>query len=621
MTGYVYLLFVLVAATEQHRVIVTFFEREQAQKPWQFGSIAKIHNQYGRRLVLEFEAASLDVALIKQVIKPNELIEIIEACESGVGQGTQVFDSEWDKLENTEPYGMHTQGAWKAGLYGRQELVVGILDSGISQSGKGLFSHYVAGYDMISYADVWSDGTGRDPDPTDSGGFKNNSCASEWHGTICASTLAANGSVLGYMGVAPNITLLDMQVLGLCNVGWADDITDAITWAIGAWVTGIPFLNPRPAQILSISIAGKGNCSSFMQSAINMSFELGVIVVVAAGNDHSEDPSQYWPCNCLHVVCVAASTRAGELASFSNRGKEITVTAPGDHINVIGNKFTAPNLGWEYWGGTSFSTPNVAGMLALYWSMDSNNTFKSLAMGPGRRNLDFIPLGAGSGAGLITSVSPLPPVTTSLVGTLPCLALSEYRNITTNVCLPCPANQLSHGGPFSFVWPPLRNAICVSASFMYQNQSVFNCTGDVWLFWHETRWWYGGSYFAAAEGTYWGSATSALAVGQTSALQLLMLTAQSVEMCFGIDSSPTLPAVTTSATTTTALAIDTTALAITTTALAIDTTTTLATIKWFEKPVIIISVGTGAAVVVVASVFWTMHCASMHAGYAAIETA
>ena len=92
-------------------------------------------------------------------------------------------------------------------------------------------------------------------------------------------------------------------------------------------------------------------------------------------------------------------------------------------------------------------------------------------------------------------------------------------------------------------------------------------------------------------------------------------------MCFGIDSSPTLPAVTTSATTTTALAIDTTALAITTTALAIDTTTTLATIKWFEKPVIIISVGTGAAVVVVASVFWTMHCASMHAGYAAIETA
>jgi hypothetical protein len=139
----------LVAVTEQHRVIVSFYEHEKAQMQWQFGSIAKVHNQYGRRLVLEFETPpnwDLEITLIKGVIKPNELIEIIEACKACVGQGTasEVFDSKWDKLKATKPYGMHTQGEWKAGLFGRQELVVRIIESGISQSGKSLSSHYVA---------------------------------------------------------------------------------------------------------------------------------------------------------------------------------------------------------------------------------------------------------------------------------------------------------------------------------------------------------------------------------------------------------------------------------------------------------------------------------------------
>src|SRR3569623_963093 len=92
-----------------------------------------------------------------------------------------------------------------------------------------------------------NDGGGRDADASDPGdwvaanecGNGNAASNSSWHGTHVAGTIAAlmnNG--IGGPGVAPNVRLLPVRVLGKCG-GTTSDIVDAMRWAAGLSVPGV----------------------------------------------------------------------------------------------------------------------------------------------------------------------------------------------------------------------------------------------------------------------------------------------------------------------------------------------------------------------------------------------
>ncbi len=84
-----------------------------------------------------------------------------------------------------------------------------------------------------------------------------------WHGTKVASILAArHGS--GVYGTAYNASIMSVRVLGRCSSGYANDITDAIVWAIGGAITGMQ-INPRLAHIVSMSLSGVELCPSYLQ--------------------------------------------------------------------------------------------------------------------------------------------------------------------------------------------------------------------------------------------------------------------------------------------------------------------------------------------------------------------
>ena len=102
------------------------------------------------------------------------------------------------------------------------------------------------------------------------------------------------------------------------------------------------------------------------------------MVITAAGNNN-KDASGYFPANCKGVIAVAASTRQGTLAGYSNYGTIVTLSAPGgDSANPIMTlRVDAMETDLQIFNGvgTSFAVPHEAAILSLILHMGSIETY------------------------------------------------------------------------------------------------------------------------------------------------------------------------------------------------------------------------------------------------------
>ncbi|KFL36778.1 hypothetical protein N788_03970 [Arenimonas donghaensis DSM 18148 = HO3-R19] len=259
--------------------------------------------------------------------------------------------------------GIRAEAAWD--LADGSGIRVAVLDTGIT-SHTDLNANIVAGYDFISEPSISNDGDGRDADPSDPGDWEPGE-SSSWHGTHVAGTIAAvTNNSSGLAGTAFNARVMPVRVLGTGG-GSFIDIIDAITWASGGTVPGVPSLATADvADVINMSLGGLAPCFGVIQDAVNGAVSRGTTVVVSAGNNNL-DASNATPANCANVVTVASSTSTGARSGFSNFGPSIEITAPGSSVaSTWNNGTTVPgSQAYAYMSGTSMAAPHVSGAIAL----------------------------------------------------------------------------------------------------------------------------------------------------------------------------------------------------------------------------------------------------------------
>lgn len=185
------------------------------------------------------------------------------------------------------------------------------------------------------------------------------------HGSHCSGVIGAKGdSGNGVVGVNWDTRIMAVKFLDNNGSGTLENAIKAIDYA-----------TKMGAKIMSNSWGG-GAVSQTLKDAIQRANDAGILFVAAAGNDSNDnDQNASYPASYQvpNVLAVAAIDNQGQLASFSNYGKNtVHVGAPG--VNIVSTTLA----GYESWSGTSMATPHVSGVAALLLSHDKTLTFAQL---------------------------------------------------------------------------------------------------------------------------------------------------------------------------------------------------------------------------------------------------
>lgn len=114
------------------------------------------------------------------------------------------------------------------------------------------------------------------------------------------------------------------------------------------------------ARVINLSLGGPEDDPA-LESALGNARSQGVVLVAAAGNDRVD--MVLYPARSSAVIAVGSVDNDKRKSSFSNCGPELDLVAPGRDVIVL-----LPDNRYGRASGTSFSSPMVAGIAALYMS-------------------------------------------------------------------------------------------------------------------------------------------------------------------------------------------------------------------------------------------------------------
>ena len=247
-------------------------------------------------------------------------------------------DSSDPSMQAYIPWGISTIGAtscWEATQ--AKGIWVAVIDTGI-WSHKDLAGNFMGGVSFVP-GETYLDGNG--------------------HGTHVAGTIAArmNG---GIVGVAPSAYVYGIKVLRNNGAGAWSWLMSALYWMRKNY--GCLF------DVANMSMGGTG-APSALEAYINYAAQT-TLLVAAAGNNGGAviQPARYTSC-----LAVSAIDSANTIASFSSRGPQIELCAPG--VNILS---TLPGNRYGYLSGTSMAAPHVSGAAALCRGTHRGNSMQKI---------------------------------------------------------------------------------------------------------------------------------------------------------------------------------------------------------------------------------------------------
>jgi subtilisin family serine protease len=324
-----------------------------------------------------------DVFQVTQNYINSGLVETAELNAFGeyVATANDTYYSNQWALNNTGQTGgtsdadMDAAEAWNI-TTGSSSVIVGILDSGTD------WMHEDIGFGADTYQnvylnpgeDAWSDSTnpstGNNIDDDGNGliddwkgwDFYNNNNDSRgpyFHGTHVAGIVSAKtNNSKGIAGVAGGWNTQGARLL-IAGVGddYPDEsiLDDAILYAAS-----------KQAKIITMSLSVPQ--TSAIDAALASAYlTYGCFIDCAAGNTYGGAVT--YPATNQYVVAVTATDHNDSWATYSSKGPEVALSAPGTSIYS-----TQPGNTYGYSSGTSFAAPQVAGAAALMLSKNSNLT-------------------------------------------------------------------------------------------------------------------------------------------------------------------------------------------------------------------------------------------------------
>lgn len=202
----------------------------------------------------------------------------------------------------------------------KRNVIVAVIDTGVDYTHPFLAGRLVDGYDFV----------GNDADPMDV----------HFHGTHVAGIIAET--------TPANVKIMPIRTMNEKGEGYDSDAAKGIRYAVD-----------HGAHIINMSFAGEGY-SQYLAEAIDYALSKNVLVVVAAGNE-SAATDTYFPASNKKVIVVSATDMNDQIASFSNTGSTIDVSAPG--VNILSS---VPGGQFRSLSGTSMAAPYVSGIAAMF---------------------------------------------------------------------------------------------------------------------------------------------------------------------------------------------------------------------------------------------------------------